>query len=143
MGQGSHVAMLLAPMAVENEPVGQLVHVDEAGPENLPAGQNWHTELLVAPSMLENVPPMQGEQVLGEVAPVAFEKVPAKHFTHTAVPVELANVPCGQNEQLDDPGMESCPNGQFTQDVELLDPISVENLPAAQGVQAATPAIGE
>ena len=60
LAQVAHVALLLAPACVENEPSGQLVQDELDGAPSVfwkvPAGHDWHTAFVVALTLVEKVP---------------------------------------------------------------------------------------
>ena len=104
---------------VEKVPAGHNVHLEAPTEENDPGKQSRHTELLVAPSILELVP---AQHLLHEEAAVTLLYDPGAHGVH-----ELA------------PTLEKVPTGQLKQVEISVAPSSLENLPAMHPTHEDTP----
>lgn len=89
-----HVAELFAPMAAENVPAGQFVHLEAPVPAAyVPAGQDVHDDWEVANVVLENVPTGHEMQVDAEEE-------------------ELSQLPAGQEHEVSMMGVHAtCTNG--------------------------------
>jgi hypothetical protein len=80
--QAVHAVTFVASTVVLYLPVGQASQLDApvVEEENLPAEQDWQTELLVAPVERLAFPIVQASQVAALVAPVAVLNFPTPHL---------------------------------------------------------------
>ena len=140
------MARVVAPTVVEYLPAAQLMQVlatvAATAVEYLPATQSRHVVATDAPTFVEYLPAAQLMQVLATVAATAVEYLPAAQLMQVLATVAATAVeylPAPQSTHTE-PASAYLPVGQFTQDVEIVDPDG-DDLPAPQRLHAALPTV--